>query len=367
MGVAGVKVTYAQMGHMNGPIRYMLENLGVAVVAAPPVTARTVELGTRHSPEGVCLPYKISLGNFLEAVERGADTIVTMCGAGKCRFGFYGPVQKTALAQGQGLAFHTLDTERLLTDLYRFLRQVAPTAGRLAVAGNIALAVKKLRAIDAVNDARNYYGPRAANPGRVIDLCEFGAGEIAVCESFAAVNDCRDLIVSTMGAYRRDGAAPPRVALVGEFYALLEPFANRWLENALVRQGVEVRKFVHAGGWAHAKTWLQALGLFDEEREYLAQARPYLNHHVGGDGLKSVGASLLCARRGYDGIIHVFPFGCMPETVARYALKNIAADYGLPLLTLSIDEHASDVGITTRLEAFVDCIRRKNEASGLEK
>lgn len=354
-----MKVTYAHMGYMNASIRHMLESLAVEVAEAPPVSKRTVELGTRHSPEGVCLPYKISLGNFLEGLERGADTIVTLCGAGKCRFGFYGAVQQTALAHGQAV-FHVLDTERLLTDLYRFLRQAAPAAGRLAMAGSIALAVKKLRALDALNDAKNHYGPRAADPGRVIDICEYGTGEIALGESFAEVNYCRDLVTGIMrSCCRTDGPRPPRVALVGEFYALLEPYANRWIENALVRQGVEVTKFVHTGGWAHSKMWLQFLGLFDEEREYLAQARPYLNHHVGGDGLKSVGAALSCARRGYDGIIHIFPFGCMPETVARYALKNVAADYGLPLLTLSIDEHASDVGITTRLEAFVDCIKRK--------
>lgn len=364
MEAAGVKVTYAHMGYMNAPIRSMLENLSVEVAEAPPISKRTVELGTSHSPEGVCLPYKISLGNFIEGVERGADTVVTLCGAGKCRFGFYGAVQQTALSQDRQIAFHILDTESLLTDLYRFLRRAAPAAGRLAVAANIALAVKKLRALDALNDAKNYYGPRAADPGRVIDLCEYGAGEIADSESFAEINYSRDLVTGVMrSCSRTNGPQPPRVALVGEFYALLEPYANRWIENALVRQGVEVTKFVHTGGWAHAKMWLQFLGLFDEEREYLAQARPYLNHHVGGDGLKSVGAALWSARRGYDGIIHVFPFGCMPETVARYALKNIAADYALPLLTLSIDEHASDVGLTTRLEAFVDCIQRKKEGS----
>ncbi len=359
-----MKVTYAHMGYMNAPVRHMLESLDVEVAAAPPVSRRTVELGARYSPEGVCLPYKISLGNLLEGLDGGADTVVTMCGAGKCRFGFYGTVQKLALARGREIAFHTLDTERLLADLYRFLRQAAPAVGRLAVARNIALAVKKLRALDALYDARNFCAPRAANPQQVIDMCDYGAGEIASGDDFAEVSYCRDLVVGLMRSYCRPAAPqPPKVALVGEFYVLLEPFANHWIENALVRQGVEVKRFVHTGGWAYAKTLLQFLGFFDEEREYLAQARPYLNHHVGGDGLKSVGAALWSARQGYDGIIHIFPFGCMPEVVAQCALKNVAADYGLPLLTLSIDEHASDVGIATRLEAFVDCIMRRNRGS----
>ncbi len=361
-----MRVTYPHMGNMSAPVRHMLESLAIEVAEAPPISRRTVELGTLHSPEGVCLPYKLNMGNFLEGLERGADTIVTMCGAGKCRFGFYGAVQQTVLAKGREVAFCSLDTERLLPDMYCFLRRAAPAAGRLAVAGSIALAVKKLRALDALSDAKNYFGPRADAPQRIIDLCEYGAGEIALADSFAEVNYSRDLIAGVMSSYcRADAPRPPRVALVGEFYVLLEPYANHWIENALVRQGVEVKKFVRAGGWAYAKTLLQTFGLFNEEREYLEQARPYFNHHVGGDGLKSVGTSLWSARQGYDGIIHAFPFGCMPEIVAQYALKNIAADYGLPLLTLSIDEHASDVGIATRLEAFVDCIKRKKEGSRL--
>jgi predicted nucleotide-binding protein (sugar kinase/HSP70/actin superfamily) len=366
MEEAAMRVTYAHMGYMNAPVRHMLESLDIEVVETPPVSKRTVELGARHSPEGVCLPYKISMGNLLEGLESGADTVVTMCGAGKCRFGFYGTVQKMSFAQGREIAFHTLDTERLLADLYRFLRQVAPEAGRLATARNIALAVKKLRALDALSDAKNFYAPRADNPQQVIDICDYGTGEIAGGNDFAEVNYCREIVTGTMRSHcRADAPQPPKVALVGEFYVLLEPYVNRWIDNALVRQGVEVKRFVHTGGWAYAKTLLQFLGFFNEEREYMAHAKPYLNHHVGGDGLKSVGTALWSARNGYDGIIHIFPFGCMPEIVAQYALKNVAADYGLPLLTLSIDEHASDVGLATRLEAFVDCIKRKKEGSRL--
>ena len=48
------------------------------------------------------------------------------------------------------------------------------------------------------------------------------------------------------------------------------------------------------------------------------------------------------------------------------SLKNIAADYGVPLLTLSIDEHASDVGLATRIEAFADCVKRKRRKTAAE-
>ena len=45
-----------------------------------------------------------------QAQEAGADTIVTLCGAGKCRFGFYGAVQQTALAGGPAAASRRPET-----------------------------------------------------------------------------------------------------------------------------------------------------------------------------------------------------------------------------------------------------------------
>jgi predicted nucleotide-binding protein (sugar kinase/HSP70/actin superfamily) len=353
------------MGYMSAPIAHMLENLNIQVIKTPPITKKTVALGALHSPEGVCLPYKITMGNFIEATEQGADTVVSMCGAGKCRFGFFGAVQKEELAKRQAVNFHTLDTEHLLRDLYRFLRQAAPAASSLAVVRNIALALKKLQALDTINDAKNRYGARALNADKIIDLCTYGAGEIAAGEDFAEVKYTRDIILQVMASHiSPPQTTPPKIALVGEFYVLLEPYVNHWIENALVRQGIEVKKFVYTGNWAYSKILLQTLGLYNEEKEYLAQARPYFNHHVGGDGLKSVGTSVWSAKNGYDGIIHVFPFGCMPEVVAQYAMKNVCSDYRLPLLSLSVDEHSSDVGITTRVEAFADCIKRRKTEKG---
>lgn len=348
------------MGYLNAPLRYMLENLDIEVIAPPPITKKTLELGTQHSPEGVCLPYKINMGNFLESLESGADTLITMCGAGKCRFGFYGAVQKTVLGKNGNIQFFSLDTEHLLRDLHHLLGKLAPHAGQVAIGKNIALAVHKLRALDVINEAKSFYGARAAVPQKTIDIFEYGVGEIATCETFGEVLNTRDMIIDVMKSYEQPVSSPIKVALVGEFYVLLEPYANRWLENELIKQGIEVKKFVYTGNWAYAKVLLQTIGFYNEEKEYLQEARPYLNYHVGGDGLKSVGTTSWCASRGFSGIIHLFPFGCMPEVVAQYALKNLCDDYKMPLLTLSVDEHASDIGLFTRLEAFVDCIKRKN-------
>lgn len=363
-----MKVTYPHMGYLTIPVRSMLAGLGIEAVEAPAITKRTVELGIRHSPEGVCLPYKITLGNFLESLEQGADTFVTICGAGKCRLGFYNAVQKIKLDELAGksdIRLHTINIDSLFSDLYRFLRLAAPQAPGTAIVKSIALTIKKLQALDAIDQAKNHYGAFAGHTKRIIDIYKRGLHQFDSCRSFGEVNTVRNMIVDMMmasGEAAERHRPVPKIALIGEFYVLLEPYANYGIEDTLIRQGIEVNKFIYTGNWIYANTMLKALKIYDEEKACLKQAQPYLNHHVGGDGLKSVGKALECAKAGYAGIIHIYPFCCMPEVVAQYALKNIARDYKIPLLSLSLDEHASDVGVHTRIEAFADCIKRK-EAS----
>ena len=360
-----MKVAFPNMGYLGIPVVNMLKRLGAEVVATPPTTKSTVGLGALYSPEGVCLPYKITMGNLLEAMDGGADTFVTVCGAGKCRLGFYNAIQKIQLEQRRAINFYAIDTNNLLSSLYRFLRDITPRSPRTEILRQLTLAVKSLQALDAINEAKSRYGSRSKTPGRIIDTANASLPAFGSCLSWREIQGKRDTILELLETLADANAPePPKVALVGELYLLLEPYVNHYIEDVLVKQGVEVRKFVHTGEWAYANILLSKLGLYKEEKAYEKQARPYLNHNVGGDGLKTVGTALWCAQNGYAGVIHIYPLGCMPEIVAQYALKNIAADFGLPVLSLSIDEHASDVGLLTRIEAFVDCIRRRQPGQG---
>ena len=48
---------------------------------------RALDLGAFSSPEEICLPYKIMLGNYIESIERGADTVIITGNCGFCRYG----------------------------------------------------------------------------------------------------------------------------------------------------------------------------------------------------------------------------------------------------------------------------------------
>jgi predicted nucleotide-binding protein (sugar kinase/HSP70/actin superfamily) len=148
-----------------------------------------------------------------------------------------------------------------------------------------------------------------------------------------------------------------RLGLVGEIYFTVEQGANQDIEKELARLGAEVlfeRSLYH-----HLRHLLHTDMSFMRSQRL---ARAYLRECPGGEAMRTVGEAVHYARRGLDGVVQVFPFTCMPENIALEALQHVSEDYGLPVLSLSFDEHTSATGLVTRLEAFVDLVRRRKRA-----
>lgn len=63
---------------------------------------------------------------------------------------------------------------------------------------------------------------------------------------------------------------------------------------------------------------------------------------------------------GVDGIISIIAFGCGPDSVMIDAVRRQAARLRTtPFMNLTLDEHAAEAGVITRLEAFLDMIQRR--------
>ena len=80
---------------------------------------------------------------------------------------------------------------------------------------------------------------------------------------------------------------------------------------------------------------------------------------VGGHGIHSIGCAILSAKKGYDGVIHIYPLTCMPEIIAQCTFDEVQKKYGIPVMTLIIDEMTGEAGYNTRLEAFVDMLEMR--------
>lgn len=366
-----MKVTFPHIGNTYIGVKAAFDALGVDVVVPPMCSSRTLELGTRYSPEMACLPLKITLGNYIESVERGADTIVITGSCGPCRFGYYGVVQQEILNDlGYNAEIIILDPPQdgdfkpLFSKLAR-LAGPSITVGKAIKAGYMGF--KIIKEADELDRMIFKVRPRELNKGETDAIWSqyrqevsnaFGPDEILKVIR-AAKEKVRQVRIDKH-------MQPLKVGLVGEIYTVIEPFVNLNVEQKLGNLGVEVSRSLNISGWVTDNIILGLIGLSSEKRVRRA-AKPYLDLCVGGHGRECIGNIVLYSRKGYDGVIQLMPFGCMPEIVAETVLPQVSKDEGIPVMTLVLDEMTGEAGYQTRLEAFVDLLKRKREIERMNK
>ena len=66
-------------------------------------------------------------------------------------------------------------------------------------------------------------------------------------------------------------------------------------------------------------------------------------------------------RRAVDGIIYVVAFPCGADSLVQTLIEHEmrAEDSKVPMMPLVIDEHSAEIGVLTRIEAFVDMLSRQ--------
>lgn len=65
-----------------------------------------------------------------------------------------------------------------------------------------------------------------------------------------------------------------------------------------------------------------------------------------------------------DGLIHMTAFNCGPDSMIGKIMELESSDYGKPFMTVRVDEHTGENHLQTRVEAFIDMIKRKKMVMG---
>jgi len=359
-----VPITMPHMGHLHIPLKAMLEHVGLEVVTPPACSKRTLSLGTRHSPEFACLPLKINLGNYLEARELGADSILMAGGLGPCRFGYYAQVQREILHDlGMDMKMVVLEPpDTGLKDFLYDIRALANGRSWFQVVKAIQLAWYKARAIDLVDMKLQQVRAREERFGMADRIFQKALKEIDRAKTKEEIYGAARRAIGEMDVVpQKANFTPVKIAIVGEIYTILEPFVNLDMERHLGRMGAEVNRAIYLSEWINDHIFRGILPLKSNKR-LRKLARPYLNHFVGGHGWETVGGTVDYARRGFDGVIQLAPLTCMPEIVAQTILPQVSKEQEIPVMTLYVDEQTGEAGLMTRLEAFVDLIYRRKYA-----
>jgi len=341
-------------------VKAMAYRLGASdneLVIPPPMTQRTLGIGVKYSPTEACLPYKLTLGSLIEACDLGADTLAQARGTGICRLGYYARGQEQMLRDlGYNAHFITVDvSHHKLASILKLTKNMTNNTSWKGVISAFLFGIGKLSAIDKVE--------KVVQKIRAVEI-EKGMANRIYREAIKGIDDAsgsrevkkvaNEYIDKLYKVTRNPDADPLKVGIVGEIYVVIEPFANMDIEVELGKLGVEVERTMTLSRWVKYSLFLNYLGI-NEWKKVHKLAKPYLDHDVGGDGWESVGEKVLYTRKGYDGLVHLAPFTCMPEIVAQNIMPSTRED--IPVLTVICDEQMAKQGLLTRLEAFVDLLR----------
>jgi len=351
------KISFPHMGKYHVPIKRLMEKLVGEygeVFAAPAITKRTIELGTKHSPEFVCVPFKYNLGNFIEALENGATVLFHT--SGDCRMGFYNEVQEQIL-RDLGYEFEmciieTNSRNRSLKNFHNMFKRMNPRLTYAKTVSAILLAVRIIFAMDKIEKYVRENIGFETREGELEKIENIFLKEVSKARNIFQV----DAVYRKFSKRLKDVPLNKpkntmKIGVVGELYVLMEPFSNYFIEKELAKFGIEVTRFIDV-------SYL----LFSPQHKIpnlIKEADGYVTYEIGADGTDSVAKCVYFAKNGYDGIIHLKPFGCTPEVNSIPICQKVSEDYGIPVLYFSFDSQTSETGVKTRLEAFYDMLEMK--------
>lgn len=327
--------------------------VGIDTVTIPPPNLATIARGVSLSPEFSCFPFKVLLGSLLEGIDLGAEVFVVPFSRSisACQLADFGMAQKHILRRtGRDIGIVLLNTIR--PD--RVLESFRPHHGDitlLQITEGLVVAAQKLFLLESVDDGwRDIY--LAARKREAESFRARWTDEIDGTDSILDLRDLGRRMDEERASYPAvDPGRMLRIAVIGDMYTINEKIINNNIFERLCDLGV------------YAENGIRLRALFDpgiptapEELALSGKARGYLRHDIGGFASDTVRSAIRYAERGFDGLVHIYPFSCMPEVVVRSVLPGIGADFDIPVLNLPIDEQTGDAGFTTRVEAFVDLI-----------
>jgi predicted nucleotide-binding protein (sugar kinase/HSP70/actin superfamily) len=384
-------------------------SVGVDATVTPDFDDETLVLAGLHSGGDECLPYRITLGNFLKICRQpdfdpGRAAFFMATANGPCRFGQYARYLKQELGHlgyGDVMVYSPCSDDGYdginehATDLMRNM-WMAVTCGDLSVKFLYKTRPYEINPGDAdrayrktVHELADAISPQDLTPKRRYK------------QLIGLVEQMRDRFRAIPANYVK---GRPLIGIVGEIFCRLNDFANLGTLDAIERHGgecwmSEFSEWVWYSNWGQANTIREQHGRlslaylkfriktafqrhyshglrapvaddlkgYEEARDIrhvLDAVRPYLPPEgCLGEMVLSVGQTIHMHRAGADGVIDISPFTCMNGAVCEAVYPSLGADHdGFPIRSLYFD--GTHANVERDVEIFLDLVRayqkRKN-------
>lgn len=368
----------------------VMRSMGIDAEVVPYSNRRTLELGGKHSSGDECYPLKVTLGDFLQIIERpGFDPKRTAffmaTGQGPCRFGQYAPYLKSALTKlgyGEVTVFQP-SCEHGYSDFGEASDVFTRGAWRAIVGGDI---LRKLLLKTRPHEVNSGSADRL-HEECVEDMCR--VLEITYRNDGQQMGELQKCLRRAQRRFRELAVhfdeRRPLIGVVGEIFCRLNEFSNSELVRRLEEAGAEVwmndvsewimysnadqfrllrlrgRRISMEALGAHVRNYVQKKDehalreMFREDfqsyeepeeiQEVLDAAEPYLPAYgANGEMVLNVGKAVYFAKKGLDGVIDISPFTCMNGIVGEAIYPRLSRDHaGIPIRNFYFDGTHSDL------------------------
>jgi len=351
-----MKITFPYWGNYTIAFKVLFEGLGMTVIPPEKTNSETIKQGAKISPELFCFPFKVTIGNYLSAIKKGADTIFMWENLdGSCRLRYYWMIQKKALKEaGYSVKVFNLNYKNFYSKVKKIKKE--NKISTFQVLTSFFLAFKIIKFVEKIEKKANWFRPRETELGQTDKILSQSFEELSKIKNIQNFYFLKKQTFQKFSKIKINKKLNlPKVGIIGEIYVISDSAINFDLEKKLGQQGIEVHREMTLS--YHIKKsifpWIN----------WLLQKKimSYLRTSVGGHGRDAIKEMLDCVKNDFDGIIQLLPFGCMPEVSVRPILEKIHKENNIPFLSLSIDEQIAEAGIKTRIEAFVDVVKNYYE------
>lgn len=381
------KVYLPYMCDTNYAIAASFRHFGVQAETLPPPDAESMSLGRKCSSGGECLPFILTTGDFVKLTARedfdpARSALFMATSTGPCRFCHYFAAQRLVLERkGCTVDFISLEAYGGYT-----IQDLGSKFRRTAWYGMVV--------VDLLQKLLWRTRPYEAVPGTTAAVYDKTLREV---QDAIVQGGIKGLLSSLPGVVAQFKAIElqqkflPRIGIVGEIYVRANPFSNANLAQLVEELGGEARvspisewmNYVmynkQQDGWirrdwrSYTKARLEryvlhrdeqkvsqpfrgALGDWELEEpsadELLRASAPFISSAYRGEPVLTVGKAIDYAHAGFDGIINVMPFSCMPGTIVAAVSDRVKHQYHIPWLNLTFDGQ-EQAHLRTRLEAFL--------------
>lgn len=349
-------ITYPPLGNYQTAVSYLLKHIQHHPVLNPkPMTSKTLELGSKNSPDFVCMPFKYTLGTYIEGLKQGANVLFQL--GGGCRYGYYSELQIQILKDlGYDFDYINLVSEGK-TDIKQIIKKMKQLDPKFSTIKSLYYLFITTRMIKYMDQCDHFI---RSNIGFEVENGSFEKLNQKMLYQFEHTKGYFHLLFTYLKykrKFKKIKINKPhkclKVGIIGELYTVMEPFANYELERALAEYHISIKRYTNAYYLLFEKA--------NKVKKYLKNTTDYIRYRMGADAADNIARTKEMCKQKYDGIIHIKSAFCTPEIGAMPIIQKIAQEHNIPVLFFSFDSNTSEVGIKTRIEAFVDMLEMRRD------